>query len=57
MMRNRLLFFVLFIGLCKSFSVGNSQKREEILSLMISESAVQNASLYLFSSLSLSIPK
>ena len=29
----------------------------EILSLMISESAVQNASLYLFSSLSLSIPK
>lgn len=57
MMRNRLLFFVLFIGLCKSYSVGSSQKREEILSLMISESAVQNASLYLFSSLSLSIPK
>ena len=57
MMRNRLLFFVLFIGLCKSYSVGNSQKSDKILSLMISESAVQNASLYLFSSLSLSIPK
>ena len=57
MMRNRLLFFVLFTGLCKSYSVGNSQKRDKILSLMISRSAVQNASLYLFSSLSLSIPK
>lgn len=57
MMRNRLLLFVLFIGLCKSYSVGNSQKRDKILSLMISEYAVQNASLYLFSSLSLSIPK
>ncbi len=57
MMRNRLLFFVLFIGLCKSYSVGNLQKRDKILSPMISESAVQNASLYLFSSLSLSIPK
>ena len=57
MMRNRLLFFVLFTGLCKSYSVGNLQKRDKILSLMISSSAVQNASLYLFSSLSLSIPK
>lgn len=57
MMRNRLLFFVLFIGLCKRYSVGKSQKREKILSLMVSEAAVQNASLYLFSSLSLSIPK
>ena len=57
MMRNRLLFFALFIGLCKSYSVGNSQKRDKILSLMILSSAVQNASLYLFSSLSLSIPK
>lgn len=56
-MRNRLLFFVLFIGLCKRYSVGKSQKREKILSLMVSEAAVQNASLYLFSSLSLSIPK
>ena len=57
MMRNRLLFFVLFIGLCKSYSVGNSQKSDKILSLMISESAVQNASLYLFSSLSSSMER